>query len=66
MMVKTRKIKAKIIGCTRNLKSEPNCWYKDKIGDIVKVYKCSNENIRLCDYRDGGTGKINVVDLKFI
>ena len=65
-MKKSRKIKAKIIGCTRDLESEPKCWYKDKIGDTILVYKCSNKNIRLCNYREGAIGKINVVDLQFL
>ncbi|MBS3742570.1 MAG: hypothetical protein KGY74_10660 [Candidatus Cloacimonetes bacterium] len=70
--MKRKKIKARIINCTRNLESESNCWYKDRIGEVIRVYKCSgehekidNKKLRLCDREGGKTGKINLRDLHF-
>jgi len=71
--MKRRKIKARIINCTRNLESEPNCWYKDRIGEVIRVYKSSgehekidNKKLRYCDLEDGKIGKINLKDLQFL
>ena len=56
---------AKIIACTRP-ESEINCWYRDKIGDIIKVKQSAgNPNLMYCFYEMGSTGKINKADLSF-